>query len=216
MGWKEAQHPTLTPTAPAASPRLQGQVPTWNGPGPVLGHRALRLPTGQELLCIPQNPTQPALSFSRTLPVLALASRSPETSPASPGLPRAARSQRNWAMLSYSVLHSPSTPPASKSTWSTPGTQRRPLPAWSPPRPRYPARHTGAVQYSCPPGAHSLARGTQGPQPGGEPCAPGEEAAGTEGYLLLGNVPKEGSARPKPGPLGTVSPPPSDAGAQGK
>ena len=29
---------------------------------------ALPLPRGQELLCIPQNPAQPALSFSKALP----------------------------------------------------------------------------------------------------------------------------------------------------
>ena len=53
------------------------------------------------------------------------------------------------------------------------------MPAWSPPHPCYPAQHTAAVQYTCPPGVHSLARDTQGPQPGGEPHGLGEEAAGT-------------------------------------
>ena len=93
--------------------------------------------------------------------------------PTSPGLPRAAHSQRNQATLSYSPPHSPA-PPACARTQGMPGI-RSPEGACAclvPPHPWDPARHTVADRYTCPPGAHSLARDTQGAQPGDEPRAP--------------------------------------------
>lgn len=222
MGWKEAQHPTLTPTAPAAPPRLRGQVPTWNGPGP---HQALcwcttpcHLPTGQELLCIPQNPKQPALS-SRPVPVPALAPAALRPSPASPGLPRAARSQRNRSALSYSALHSPSTPSLHEhlAHARNPEAQRKPL--CLPGRLHIPGTLPSTQQLFNTPALQACTAWHETRRAHSQevsPMAQGEEAAGTEGYPLLGNIPEEGSARPRPGPLGTVSPPPSGAGAQGK
>lgn len=166
------------PKAARTSPSREQPRPP---PGFVLAHHALppacvRLQGRNSYASLRTQHSQPSpRGHSLGLPWPPAALRPP---PASPGLPRAARSQRNRAMLSYSAPHSPA-PPACARTQSMPGIQgpEGSCTCLVPPHPWYPARHTVADRYTCPPGSHSL---EVSPEP------QGEEAAGTEGVPASG------------------------------
>lgn len=166
------------PKAARTSPSREQPRPP---PGLVLAHHALppacvRLQGRNSYASLRTQHSQPSpRGHSLGLPWPPAALRPP---PASPGLPRAARSQRNRAMLSYSAPHSPA-PPACARTQSMPGIQgpEGSCACLVPPHPWYPARHTVADRYTCPPGSHSL---EVSPEP------QGEEAAGTEGVPAPG------------------------------